>query len=303
MTRGRDNSNNLANRMDKTVTGEQLECRYCANSFPNTRTNCPHCAQPQIFPNVTKATTDAQKTRLAESFSSAKDRCGADGRDQQFDELLIATSHSHALFACPLLKLHQLVASGTDIFATYYQLEELRLRASAPIGMEWARLRPQAEIELLGSEHHIRHLHYACLSLDWESLSNYGDCAVKLSESMIGHRASCFEGNSAVIFARRRSFDDCLRSSWEERGKLCCAVLADKVTKDTVSTEFSSLLVQTKDDSVDDEFVEVHIFGTMTVQTFAEVRFSTASHGRKEDVYRNAIIEKLDAVSVAHSGG
>ena len=52
--------------------------------------------------------------------------------------------------------------------------------------------------------HHIEKLHYACLSVGWDALTHYGDCIVKLDEQMIGHRASCFEGNTAVIFFDRR---------------------------------------------------------------------------------------------------
>lgn len=283
------------------MSNGQLDCRYCSNEFPDTRTNCPHCGQPLIFPNVTRAELETERQKLKDKFEAASNDCLTNGTEDPFNELLMATSSSHALFACPLLKLHQLVASGTDIFATYYQLEELRLRVSKPANLDWQKLRPQAEIELLGSDQHIKQLHYACLSLDWQSLSNYGDCVVQLSDSMIEHRASCFDGNTAVIFFNERGFENHLRSSWTERGKLCCIVLADQLTKDTKPTEFPDLLVVNKGDSTDDEFVEVHIFGPMTVRTFAEVRFNTATHGRREDVYREAIIEKLKAASVTYT--
>jgi hypothetical protein len=203
------------------------------------------------------------------------------------------------LFACDLQRLQREIASGTDIIETYYQLEELRLRATLPKNYDWDKLRPQAEIELLGSHHNIENLHYACLSLDWNSLTSYGNCIIKLDESMIAHRASCFEGNTAVIFATLKNFNNCLRSCWEERGKIAVTAFTDYLTSGINEAEFSKILVATGTSSVDDKFIEVHIFGTMTARTFAEVTLP-ANVNTREDIYREAIIEKLNKVNVKH---
>lgn len=290
------------------MSNGQLECAYCKNQFPDTRNNCPHCARPQIFPNVTKATVQIERDKLETRFDSQKKKCEAGGRDDEFARFEKATANSHALFACPLLRLHREIASGTDIFETYYQLEELRLRSSKPSSLDWEALRPQTEIQLLGSKTHIKQLHYACLSLDWESLSNYGDCVVKLENEMIGHRASCFEGNSAVIYAVEGKFDHYLRSDWDGRGRICSAVLAEKLSKGTRDDEFAKLLVVSAADSVDDQFIEVHVFGTITAKSIAEVRFflskakdKSAKAKSRDAVYREAITEKLTAVSVTVS--
>lgn len=282
------------------MSSEQLTCTYCGNTFPNSRTNCPHCAQPQLFPNVSNAASTNEKRKLDERFDSQKQKCDADDRSDEFERFFTAVGSSHALFACPLQKLHREVASGTEVFETYYQLEELRLRATAHKDLDWDKLRPQAETELLGSHHNIEQLHYACLSLDWDSLTNYGECVVKLDDSMIGHRASCFEGNTAVIFFLQANFDECLRSCWEDRGKIAVAVFADRLTKGISDAEFPRILVAPGEDSVDDEFIEVHVFGRMTARSFAEVKFSASCAGKRESVYRDAIIEKLDQVSVKH---
>lgn len=217
-----------------------------------------------------------------------------------FERFFELASRSHALFACPLLKLHRELASGSEIFETYYQLEELRLRSTVPKLLDWEKLRPQAEIELMGSNRNIEKLHYACLSLDWGSLTNYGDCIVKLKESMIAHRASCFQGNTAVIFFKHASFDNCLRSTWEDRAKIAAAVFADHLDKVVDESSFAKILVSTKDSSIDDEFIEVHIFGEMTAKTFAEVKFLTDCSTKRDALYRDAIIEKLNLASVAH---
>lgn len=283
------------------MSSEQLTCAYCDNTFPNSRTSCPHCARPQLFPNVSNATSTSERAKLDARFAEAKSRCDADNRSDEFERFREATSNSQALFTCTLEKLHRELATGTEVFETYYQLEELRLRETAPIRLlDWEKLRPQAEIELLGSHNNIERLHYACLSLDWNSLTSYGDCVVKLNTDMIAHRASCFEGNTAIVFFKEHNFSRRLRSSWDDRDKLVTAVFAGRLPKGIASTEFPTILVATGETSADDEFIEVHVFGTMTAKTFSEVKFLTSGSGRRESVYREAIIEKLNKASVSH---
>ena len=249
------------------MSSEQIDCDLCNNQFPDTRTHCPHCGRPQIFPNVTAARRKEEVEKLARRFQETKDECAADGRAGVFARFLNAANASHALFNCELGRLHREIASETDIWETYYQLEALRLRSSAPKSLDWAKLRPQAEIELLGSQDHVKKLHYACLSVDGGGLISYGECVVKLATPMIAHRASCFSGNSAVIYHREHSFSNCLRSDWSGRGKIAVVAFADRLSQSTSDREFATMLVSRGDQPLDDEFIEVHIFGPMTAKT------------------------------------
>jgi len=164
------------------MSSDVISCGYCKHSFPDSCTSCPHCARPQLFPNVAKATNPAEATKLESKFEERKLACESDGRAKEFTDFFNAASGSHALFACPLLKLHREIAGETEIFETYYQLEALRLRATAPKSLDWEKIRPQAEAELLGSDKNKENLHYACLSLDWESLRWAGHLAKAIEQ-------------------------------------------------------------------------------------------------------------------------
>jgi hypothetical protein len=63
------------------------------------------------------------------------------------------------------------------------------------------------------------------------------------------------------------------RATWENRGKLCVAKLAGKIEASKQASAFSGLLLQQGATSEEDEFVEVHIWGPMTVRTIGEVAF------------------------------
>ena len=79
-----------------------------------------------------------------------------------------------------------------------------------------------------------------------------------------------------------------MRSNWLNRAQLCIAKLAGRLTPDAEPTAFPGLLIQTGATSSQDDFVEVQIFGPMTLYTFSKV-ILTGSHGR-----RNAQLQALE---------
>jgi hypothetical protein len=197
------------------------------------------------------------------------------------------------------MKLFREIASGTDLFETYHDLERLRIRSERPAGHNWQKLRPQAEIELLGSDQHQDKLHYAALSLDGVGLDSYGDCTVTLCEEMICHRATCFEGNSALIYDEKHDFSGCLRCAWSERARLCAAKIASSLDGSMSSRDFPGMLLSKGGIQEDDEFVEVHVFGTMTAQTFQSVAVDFSEFSREQKALWKAVKEKLAKNGVA----
>ena len=264
--------------------------------MPITRTSCPHCGRPQFFPNVDLSKDSAEKQKLESRYEAAIAKSKQRGCEEIVNQFTTACNRAVAVFVCTLQRLHRGVASGTELYETYHQLEQLRLRTSTAGDYDWARLRPQAEIELLGSHEHLDKIHYACLSIDGCGLSSYGECVVQLAEPMIAHRASCFEGNSAVNFAVKHDFSAFLRCEWANRGTICAAVLADQVDQTTDESDFPGILIEVGPQSEDDRFIEVHIFGPMTAKTFQSVRIDATKHSRRDKVYRDAIEEKLAGV-------
>ncbi len=273
-------------------------CVHCSLEMPVSRTNCPHCGLPSFFPNVDLAKTPEERQKLARRVQSSLQRLKEKAAEHIGRSFISACRNSVAVFACTLLKLHREIAATTEIFETYYDLERLRLRAAAPRGtvLDWAKLRPQAEIELLGSHHHIDQIHYACLTLNGQGLDSYGDCAITLSTHMIAHRSSCFEGNTAVRYHQTHSFAEILRSDWDERHLLCLAACEDRLDSSCNVDSFPDILVNILGNAEQDQFVEVHVFGPMTARTFQSVRVNVSKHRRREQVFRKAVQEKLGGV-------
>ena len=269
--------------------------------MPISRTSCPHCARPQFFPNVDLASTTAEKEKLEQRYETTLDDVRRRACEAEAIQFQTCCNESAAVFACGIDKLYREVAAGTEIFETYSDLERLRLSASPTGTYNWTKLRPQAEIELLGSAEHLDKIHYACLSLDGIGLNRYGDCFVKLAEPMIAHRASCFAGNTALIFAELQDFSSILRSDWAERHRICVASLGHLLAPGIKEGQFPGILVATETQVKDDRFIEVHIFGAMTARSFASVRVQDKKRTRMEQVLLAAVTEKLAKVGVTVS--
>lgn len=253
-----------------------------------------------LFPNVTSARQPAEKAKLQSRFDQANAEAARGGWHAVVDLFTDECRQSSAVFRADLGRLHYQLAGETDIYGTYHDLEAMRLRMSKPDGLDFQMLRPQAEIQLLGSAQHIEKLHYACLSLDGRGLDSYGNCIVQLAEPMIAHRASCFEGNTAVIYAVEHSFDERLRSDWENRHMICTAVMARQLNCTMQIGDFAGILAapDPKEQPENDSFIEVHVFGEMTAHTFESVEFITAKARKGDDVYRSAVEDRLVAAGV-----
>lgn len=273
-------------------------CPDCMFPMAISQLVCPHCGRPGFAPNVDLANEATEQRKLTDRYAGVLAQCDQKGTRAIADKFDIACKSTQAVFALKVQKLYREISSGTDLFETYYDLERLKNRTESGGSLDWARLRPQAEIELLGDHVNINRIHYACLSLDGHFLDHYGDCVVTLSEMMTAHRISCFEGNTAVQYYSKRDFSGLVRSDWDNRNKLCVVMFAGLLELGSTSADFPAILVQSGTTSVGDSFVEVHLFGPMTVRTFESVRFDRKKHNSRDVHFVDAITEKLNASNI-----
>jgi hypothetical protein len=280
-----------------TVNVKTRVCNECGHAMAISRRCCPHCGRPSYFPNVDLANQPAERNKLTSRYEAALKFCDTNGFSAVVRDFENACKTSKAVFSLPVQKLHREIASRSDIFETYYDLERLKNRTEDSFGLDWAKLRPQAEIELLGDHHNLDQLHYACLSIGDVAL-NYGDCIVTLASPMTAHRVSCFEGNTAVLYHQLRTFEGQVRSNWENRHEICVAMFAEDLLSVATQADFPTILVQKGKTPLEDRFVEVHLFGPITVRTFESVQIDRSKHSTSESVLADAIVDKLKASGV-----
>jgi len=116
---------------------------------------------------------------------------------------------------------------------------------------------------------------FGALSLDGLGVANYGTCSIILKNAMVTHRTSLFESNNVVftVYKQKTSMADAeklengFRAVWEDRHKLCIAKLAPRLHRHLGRADFAGLLLEQGATTMDDKFVEAHVWGPLTVRS------------------------------------
>jgi hypothetical protein len=148
-------------------------------------------------------------------------------------------------------------------------------------------------------------IRFAALSLNGMGLSNYGDCFVVLRTEMIAHRASVFEENSVLFMkhhdikvSKAHELPPGYRATWGERAKLCVAKLADRIDAATPRGAYSRILLRPGSASEGDDFVEVHVWGPMTIRTVERVIFNKPTSRAAREITSRANKQRMTKFGV-----
>jgi hypothetical protein len=277
-----------------------ISCSECNNEIPQPAERCPHCGRPGLCWNVIAAEDSAERSALDRRYEAAK----ADAVSRNVDSILQDFEHiasqSKAVIARSEIEVNRLASSSKQLYSTYHELVEEGIRL--PAGDEWDMLRELADTVLFWKSK--KHIRFGALSLDGVGLSDYGSCSMVFRDDMISHRASVFEENSAVFMerhgvkiSREPKVPKGYKATWGHRQKLCVAKLARRIDSQTTPDKYSVLVLRQGATSQDDEFVEVHIFGSMTVLTMEQVIVTARNSNQKATILK-AIKFKLEKYGV-----
>lgn len=251
-----------------------IPCPECTNEIPQPAERCPHCGRPGIYWNVLAAEEASEVTALELRYTAARDEASTRGAERQLQFFEASIANSKAVIARSVSEVLRLATSSRQLYAGYYELIEGGTRL--PDGDEWDVLRELADSVLFPK--YKQDMKFGALSLDGIGLSNYGSCSVVLRNEMIAHRTSLLDENSALFvehhgvkISRKPNLPQGYRSSWSDRAKLCIAKLYRSIDSATIPDEYSGILLRQGTTSEGDEFVEVHIWGPITVLTMERV--------------------------------
>ena len=261
---------------------------------------CPHCAQPGLFPNVLAAEDSPEISALEKRCQAAIKDTSSRGCDKNLKDFGNAVETSYAVINRSLVEIDRLATSDNELYATYYQLIESGVRL--PKGSKWDVLRAVSDDAIFpGYKKDIR---FGVLSITGMGLTNYGDCSLVLKSNMIAHRASVFEQNSVVFMeqhgvsiSKAHDLPKGYRATWNDRGKLATAKIAGEITMNTEPDEYANLLLSEGNTPADDRFIEVHIWGPMTIRTFERV-IANRPKKRLKRIILKALEERLQEANV-----
>jgi len=271
-----------------------IPCPDCSNEIPQPAPCCPHCGRPGIFWNVIHAEDDGERAHLENRYNAARADAVVRGVDVTVQEFENAIANSMAVIARSETEVYRL-ANTKQLYSTYYQQIEAGLRL--PDNNDWDVVRELTDSLLFPK--YKEQIRFAALSLDGIGLSNYGSCSVALRDNLIAHRTSVFEENSAVFMdrheikvSRKPDVPKGFKATWIDRHKLCVAKLASRIDSATTPNQYSGLLLKEGASSESDEFIEVHIFGPISVLTMAKVTVTISKPGPRATILK-ALKSKL----------
>jgi hypothetical protein len=278
-------------------------CENCHNALDAWRSTCRHCLKWIGYPNVRAASMAAEVAQVDARYRAAWEGCpdDVDARAHltRYEEAV--ASSSKAVVNRTTEAFEASLRSENDISGNFYRLIDAGLRL--PQSDTWNKIRVIADdIVFPGYGEEIR---FASLSLSDDGLLAYGACSMVLRSAMIESRASVFEGNTVLVLdalvADRIDLASLvegfvgLRAVWEDRGRM--AVI--KSSERDLTLSFPELLMSSGATTADDDFIEVHIWGELTMQAIECVTLPATGVGR-ESLYLDVIRDRLDAVGVKH---
>jgi hypothetical protein len=273
-----------------------ISCSECTQPMRDDMEKCPHCFRPGLFPNINAAKRQEERDALDQRYQEAYQTAKANGMESKLRKYEAAASKSEAVISRSFSEIQRLSYSEDEVYATFYQRVEAGLRLAG--GDSWDRLRSVADTILFGGENK-RHVRFASLTLDEQGLPHYGDGSLLVREEMIEHRATVFEENSVLFMSRHNITAQAdyqlplgLKALWSDRGKLAAAKTGGEAFE--LQKGGSAKILQRPGlDPKQDVFLEVHIWGSLTIRSIRCVSVKAWKSGQPSAAEIQVVQEKL----------
>lgn len=274
-------------------------CRNCGLDVAQHVDRCEHCGYDVGAPNVRAARDRAETEALEQRYRAAIEDAHRRNCDSVVKQFQDEVAKSRAVVCKTKDQLHGIAApaQGSWVIPTYHQ--QVRGGARAPDDPKWAWARCQEERWF---PNYTAEMHYGALSLSDSGVSGWGEVALVLGDKLIEKRATVGETN-AVYFAQNIPIDESLppgrRAQWHDRDKLCVAKLSGKLVSDTPAGQFPEILLTNATSKDKADFVEVHVYGKLTLDSVSRVRAPRKYEQPAADLWqklraRNIVVEFFD---------
>lgn len=247
-------------------------CPHCAGPVQFVHRHCPHCDAQLEAPNVRAARREQSSLaqRHADALAKHPDKV------LQFARFMDAVNQdTTAVIARSPDECWRLASSTEQLYASFYQLASAGVRM--PSLSLCDEIRTSVDERLF--PYYKDHILMAALSADGWGLTHYGDCHLEIKPEMMETRSSVFEQNSLLFITdilelrHGKAIPAGHRALWEERGKLAVVKHQDELDADTSPAHYPALLLSSGVQAGKDErFIEVHIYGSLSMLSVAAVR-------------------------------
>lgn len=277
-------------------------CPQCQSDIHFSHTECPECGFQLGYPNVRQAQDPQELQALDLRYQAARTGLAARNADSvgfQFEQEV--NTNSRAVICRRWGTLATWLDHGNELFLTYYEQLESGKRRPQDNGFDTSR----TAVDEVFFPYFKDHINFAALSLDGKGPASYGECHFSFKQIAIAHRTSVFEENTVVFTAKHRIVPTDrppvgYTATWDARGRLALAKLADQLEHHSQSTDFPAILLVNRGGTDTDEFLECHIFGRLTISNIEQVKVSKPQ-SKEDKVLAARARRKLNSTGISVS--
>jgi hypothetical protein len=246
-----------------------MNCANCGEAVEFHRTSCQACGCPVGYPNVRKA--EAMQADLDRNHAASVTDADSRGVRSLLDKLAALLSSSVAVIAIPVDVLLKMTLGAA--YRSYHKALDQDLR---PIAEEIYH-RHRGVVDAAVHPGYFAEITNAAISTDGRGLNNYGAVTLRIAERFIAQRATVLRENAFAFYERydlgRRGGQEApgWRCVWSRRAQLGVAHLAPRITPSMPETSLTSLVLTAGAGRDTDQFMEVHVFGMLPIETIEQV--------------------------------
>jgi hypothetical protein len=241
-----------------------VSCQNCGSAFNQFSRFCPGCNSDWGFPNVRAASR-------AEEIEALKQRCAdadisANAREckEVLSKFVESVKDAKAVINRSVGDVQALICNENALYTTFYHSVDAQARLPEDNPYDMSR----TTIDSMLFPFYHQEMRFAALSIDGRGLPKYGALTMVLRDNIIKHRATVFEENSFEFCKRQKIVVGSplplgYRTTWEKKHELAAAKLHSRITTTTSDKDFGKILLQPGAESAADDFIEVHIYGSL----------------------------------------
>jgi len=274
----------------------ECECTNCHNLNDITDSHCNNCGfQLPGTINTRRASIKEEVSSLENRYQKAISNLKTDNLQKEATELTDeVNSNGKAVINTSIEFLWKWLVVGTHEYVSYRRQIIDNSRPTAKF--ENDVMRSFHDSILFGSTNDII---YSALSIDEHGLISYGEATLILKTSSIENRTSALETNS--FFFVKKAIKDGWKideplppgfmSTWFTKDKLCLSKLEKKLKTGLKKEELARLVLTSNGNRVDDEFVELYIFGKIVGSSLEKIKIPSDVKTSADPKTRSRLLE------------
>jgi len=276
----------------------KIICDNCGHANERNRGECDEC-QERIgygYPNVNIYSDEYFTRGLQARYTAAEQYFQAENITEKSSAFANAVEQEGRAVVNMDSRLFFTLANTNEDYLPYRRAVEANKRLYASIYNDTKR----TMIDSCFYGMHGADILFAALSLDNNGLRNYGSVSLVLKEQAIRKRTTIFERNAFLLYdvlTREETWNPAdfppptgYFGVWKDRVEMALAKCKEGLTPDS---EFLDLVLQNGESRDKDEFMELHIFGKISIFTSQTIVFQEKITDAKLLIELAIIEEKL----------